>query len=739
MGTAALAGALAYAGLVVAAGIPARPEPGLVSAPTDVQGLPAITVVDSGGVAGIDDSSAQTIARDVVVALRAESDALRTRNLERAAAGASGAWLASLWQRIRSSAGRPAVVATYELERMQLRLRRGAYQGPPTVVARIRARWSPRRMRRAAPPSSVSRARAHARSGGRWSSRSSTDATSWSSSAGGGVPSARRARPTTGAPTALGGISLENVADAGRAPLHAGRVPLRRLERPDGDDGRRPLLARLRPRRLARPLRRQLVRADRHRHLGDEGRPSAQRPLPQRRRDVREREPARRRRPPAARGRLRRSGLRPRRLHRPLRDVRGVQRPDGRLRRAALEQRRRDVHRGGARGGDRRARLARRRRGRRRQRRRAARPLRRRVHRPQRPRSLVVGLPDEPPRAPRPPLPQRGAGRERTLDVPRGRQSGRDRAQEGRSRARRRVHGRQRRRTPRPVRRQRRRPEPALRERRLARGRRRGPGAARLPLRGGREAERASTTRTRAWGSPRRTTASTGVRIWSSRTRAGSSTPRTAVDPLRADRRSPTRGRSSRQPSERTRRAGASPGRTSTWTATSTSCSRTAPSRWSTSRRTLSASRCSRTSAGGAPRRGLRPRAAGLRHLARVNGRGLATADYDNDGDLDVAVNSVGGRLQLLRNDGARGHWLEVQLSRVRSRCRRHGHASPTAAGSSARCTPARATSRPRIRACTSASAQPRSWTKLIVRFADGTTRSLRKVAVDRVVNVDAP
>ncbi len=59
VGTAALAGALAYAGLVVAAGIPARPEPGLTSA-TAVQGLPAITVVDSGGVAGIDDRSAQS-------------------------------------------------------------------------------------------------------------------------------------------------------------------------------------------------------------------------------------------------------------------------------------------------------------------------------------------------------------------------------------------------------------------------------------------------------------------------------------------------------------------------------------------------------------------------------------------------------------------------------------------------------------------------------------------------------
>ena len=46
--------------------------------------------------------------------------------------------------------------------------------------------------------------------------------------------------------------------------------------------------------------------------------------------------------------------------------------------------------------------------------------------------------------------------------------------------------------------------------------------------------------------------------------------------------------------------------------------------------------------------------------VAPRNGRGLAAADYDNDGDLDLAVGTVGGRLQLLRNDGAAGHWLEV-------------------------------------------------------------------------------
>jgi hypothetical protein len=43
-------------------------------------------------------------------------------------------------------------------------------------------------------------------------------------------------------------------------------------------------------------------------------------------------------------------------------------------------------------------------------------------------------------------------------------------------------------------------------------------------------------------------------------------------------------------------------------------------------------------------------------HLAR----GLAGADYDNDGDVDFAVGTIGGHLALLRNTGAGGHWLLV-------------------------------------------------------------------------------
>ena len=56
-------------------------------------------------------------------------------------------------------------------------------------------------------------------------------------------------------------------------------------------------------------------------------------------------------------------------------------------------------------------------------------------------------------------------------------------------------------------------------------------------------------------------------------------------------------------------------------------------------------------------------RAVGLRPGPLVNGRGLAAADYDNDGRVDIAVNSIGGKLVLLHNSGSSGHWIEVGLA----------------------------------------------------------------------------
>ncbi|MGB5052232.1 MAG: CRTAC1 family protein, partial [Caldilineaceae bacterium] len=41
-------------------------------------------------------------------------------------------------------------------------------------------------------------------------------------------------------------------------------------------------------------------------------------------------------------------------------------------------------------------------------------------------------------------------------------------------------------------------------------------------------------------------------------------------------------------------------------------------------------------------------------------GRGSALADFDNDGDLDIAIAQIAGPVVLLRNDGEPGHWLQV-------------------------------------------------------------------------------
>ena len=65
-------------------------------------------------------------------------------------------------------------------------------------------------------------------------------------------------------------------------------------------------------------------------------------------------------------------------------------------------------------------------------------------------------------------------------------------------------------------------------------------------------------------------------------------------------------------------------------------------------------SRCSRSAAAaGSTQRCCR---------ARLNGRGLAAADYDNDGRVDLAVGTSAASSCSLHNRSKSGHWLTVDV-----------------------------------------------------------------------------
>ena len=277
---ATLVAALAFGALVFAAGIPARPGADEAVRPAQRAGFPRSWSPKGNDVASIDQATAETIARNVLADLRAESAALQRKDQKLAATAASGTWLASLWSQMRAPSSR-TTVAQYDVERMVMSLKRGTYQGPPTVVANLQgtlvastygrgptfvSREDPQRFRRTVEL---------ALENGRYLIIRSE----------GGL--ARNATGCRGTERHARRHVVRERRTPGRARLPPGCVPLREVPGHDGDDGRRALLAGLRLGRLARPLRRQLARGRRHRSRGFPRRPPPIRAVPQRGRTVR--------------------------------------------------------------------------------------------------------------------------------------------------------------------------------------------------------------------------------------------------------------------------------------------------------------------------------------------------------------------------------------------------------------------------------------------------------------------
>jgi len=138
LGIAGLAGAAAFAGILVLAGLPARP--GIASAAPLVNAgrLPQVTILHSTGVSSqLDRRTALVIAGDLIADLRTRADALRLRNAGHASAGVAGAVLVDVQRQIRSAQGREIDVPSYRIDRMSVKLVPGEGQGPPTVVATV--------------------------------------------------------------------------------------------------------------------------------------------------------------------------------------------------------------------------------------------------------------------------------------------------------------------------------------------------------------------------------------------------------------------------------------------------------------------------------------------------------------------------------------------------------------------------------------------------------------------------
>jgi enediyne biosynthesis protein E4 len=118
--------------------------------------------------------------------------------------------------------------------------------------------------------------------------------------------------------------------------------------------------------------------------------------------------------------------------------------------------------------------------------------------------------------------------------------------------------------------------------------------------------------------------------------------------------------------------------------------------------------------------------------------RGLATADFDNDGDPDVLLSACNGSPMLLRNDGGnRHHWLKVRLEGVRSNREGLGSRVTVEAGGRQQTGWVRSgssyCSSSELGASFGLGAAERV-ERVVVRWASGSEEAVRDVAADRLL-----